>query len=100
MGNGSLQFVHSNMQVDLLLLFAGLVTVLPLIGFNVAAQNLSLTTVGFFQYLAPSISFVLAVFFYNEPFTRGHAVAFASIWLALILVSIESMVRSRRLQVP
>jgi len=98
-GNGSLQFVHGNLQVDLLLLFAGLVTVLPLIGFNVAAQNLSLTTVGFFQYLAPSISFVLAVFFYNEPFTRGHAVAFGCIWLALILVSIESMVRSRRLQI-
>jgi chloramphenicol-sensitive protein RarD len=73
---------------------------LPLIGFNIAAQNLSLTTVGFFQYLAPSITFVMAVFFYNEPFTRGHAVAFSCIWLALIMVSIEAMVRSRRLQAP
>ncbi len=96
MSKGSLQFMHSSVQVDLLLVFAGLVTVLPLIGFNVAAQNLSLTKLGFFQYLAPSISFVLAVFFYHEPFTRGHAVAFSCIWLALIMVSIESMVRSRR----
>lgn len=100
MSGGSLQFMHDNLRVDLLLLFAGLVTVLPLIWFNIAAQNLSLTTVGFFQYLAPSITFVLAVFFYNEPFTRGHAVAFSCIWLALIMVSIEAMVRSRRLQAP
>ena len=100
MSAGSLQFMHDDLQVDLLLLFAGLVTVLPLIWFNIAAQNLSLTTVGFFQYLAPSITFVLAVFFYNETFTRGHAVAFSCIWLALIMVSIEAMVRSRRLQAP
>ncbi len=95
---GSLQFMHNSVQLDLLPLAAGLVTVLPLIGFNIAAQHLTLTTLGFFQYLAPSISFVLAVFFYNEPFTRGHAVAFSCIWFALILVSIESVVRSRRLQ--
>ncbi len=100
MSEGSLQFMRGSAQVDLLLLFAGLVTVLPLIWFNIAAQNLSLTMLGFFQYLAPSISFVLAVFFYNEPFTRGHAVAFSCIWLALILVSIESVVRSRRFSTP
>ena len=99
-GQGTSQFLHGSVQIDLLLLLAGLVTVLPLIGFNIAAQNLSLTTLGFFQYLAPSISFVLAVFIYNEPFTRGHAVAFGCIWLALFMVSIESMVRSKRLQFP
>ncbi len=98
MANGRLQFLHGSTQVDLLLLLAGLVTVLPLIWFNIAAQNLSLTTVGFFQYLAPTISFSLAVFFYDEPFTRGHAVAFSCIWLALIMVSIDSVVRSRRRQ--
>jgi len=98
MGKGTLQFMHGSLQIDLLLLLAGLVTVLPLIGFNIAAQNLTLTTVGFFQYLAPSISFVLAVFFYDEPFTQGHAVAFGCIWLALLMVSIESVVRARRLQ--
>ena len=100
MDKGSLQFMHGSAQLDLLLILAGLVTVLPLIGFNVAAQNLSLTTVGFFQYLAPSISFVLAVFYYHETFTRCHAVAFACIWLALAMVSIESVVRPRRFSTP
>jgi chloramphenicol-sensitive protein RarD len=95
-GEGTLQFLHSNLRIDLLLMLAGLVTVLPLIWFNVAAQNLSLTTVGFFQYLAPSMTFMLAVFFYGEPFTQGHAVAFSCIWLALLMVSTESMMRQRR----
>ena len=99
-GEGSLHFLQGNLQLNLLLIFAGLVTVLPLIGFNIAAQNLSLSLVGFFQYLAPTISFVLAVFLYDEPFTRGHAVAFTCIWLALIMVSIESLVRSRRIRTP
>ena len=71
------------------LLLAGLVTVLPLLWFNMAAQRLALSVVGFFQYLAPSITFLLAVFFWNETFTRGHAVAFASIWTALALISME-----------
>ena len=97
---GSLQFMYHSVQLDLLLLMAGLVTVLPLIWFNLAVQNLSLTNLGFFQYLTPSISFALAVFVYHEPFTRGHAVAFSCIWLALFMVSIESLVRSRRLLVP
>ena len=97
---GSLQFMYHSVQLDLLLLMAGLVTVLPLIWFNLAVQNLSLTNLGFFQYLTPSISFALAVFVYHEPFTRGHAVAFSCIWLALCMVSVESFVRLRRLPVP
>jgi chloramphenicol-sensitive protein RarD len=97
---GSLQFMHNSVQLDLLLLAAGLVTVLPLIWFNLAVQNLSLTILGFFQYLTPTISFALAVFFYHEPFTPGHAVAFGCVWLALFMVSIESLLRARRLHVP
>jgi len=93
---GTLIFLHSNLRIDLLLMLVGLVTVLPLIWFNIAAQNLTLTTVGFFQYLAPTMTFILAVFFYGEPFTRGHAVAFTCIWLALLMVSTESIMRQRR----
>ena len=69
-------------------------------GFNMAAQRLTLTVVGFYMYIAPSMTFLLAVFFWNEPFTQGHAVAFASIWTALLLISLEQlriMRRKRRL---
>ena len=95
-----MDFLTISPTIDFLLLAAGLVTVLPLIWFNMAAQRLTLTVVGFYMYIAPSMTFLLAVFFWNEPFTQGHAVAFASIWTALLLISLEQlriMRRKRRL---
>ncbi len=96
---GRMDFLHVSTRVDILLLLAGLVTVLPLLWFNMAAQRLALSVVGFFQYIAPTITFLLAVFFWNESFTQGHAVAFASIWTALALISMEqfrNMHKNRR----
>jgi chloramphenicol-sensitive protein RarD len=93
--HGTLSFASGDLNLDLLLALAGLVTILPLIWFNLAARTLSLTTLGFFQYIGPSISFILAVFLFGETFTFGHAVAFSAIWLALVLVSIESYAKFR-----
>lgn len=96
---GALSFGAGSLRTDFLLALAGLVTILPLIWFNVAARSLRLSTLGFFQYIAPSMTFLLSVFIYDEPFTRGHAVAFGCIWLALAMVSAESVARSRQLRV-
>ena len=98
--HGGLYFGSAGRGQDLLLILAGLVTVLPLVWFNVAARSMSLTTLGFFQYIAPSMTFLLSVFVYHEPFTPGHAVAFGCIWLALVMVSLESWARLRRLPEP
>ncbi|NNK98478.1 MAG: EamA family transporter RarD [Xanthomonadales bacterium] len=92
----NLQFLHMSTGIDLLLIGSSVVTVLPLIWFNMAAQKLPLSILGFFQYLAPSMSFLIAVFLFDEPFTPGHAVAFACIWLALVMVSIEPFQRAVR----
>jgi chloramphenicol-sensitive protein RarD len=73
-----------------LLVGAGPATALPLLWFAGAARHLRLATLGLFQYLAPSIGFVLAIFVYDEPFTRGHAIAFAGIWSALALYSVDA----------
>jgi chloramphenicol-sensitive protein RarD len=86
------------LKVDLLLMLAGPVTVLPLVWFNVACRALRLSTMGFFQYIAPSLTFLLSVFVYDETFTRGHAVAFSCIWFALFMVSVETVIRSRRIR--
>lgn len=96
--HGALDFLHVSRELDGLLLSAGLVTILPLIWFNTATRNLTLTTVGFFQYLGPTISMILAVTLWDEPFTQGHAVAFSAIWLGLALVSIEQLRHARRRQ--
>jgi chloramphenicol-sensitive protein RarD len=94
---GSLQFGSGDAVVNALLILAGLVTILPLVWFNAAARTLDLSTLGFFQYIAPSMTFLLSVFVYGEPFTRGYAVAFACIWFALAMVSIESVRRHRQM---
>jgi chloramphenicol-sensitive protein RarD len=56
-----------------LLALAGPVTALPLLCFASAARRLRLSTLGLFQYLAPTLALLLAVFLYSEPFTRAHA---------------------------
>ncbi len=87
---GALETTH-----DLLLIGTGLVTVIPLVLFATAARGLPLITIGIMQYLAPSISFCLAVFLYREPFTPDHAVAFAAIWSALGLYTAAGWYRLR-----
>jgi chloramphenicol-sensitive protein RarD len=72
----------------LLLVISGPVTLAPLLLFVAATKRLPLTTIGFTQYLAPSISFCLAVFLYDEPFGHGHQVAFVCIWIALAIYTL------------
>lgn len=82
----------------LLFMGAGVATSMPLLWFNNAAKRLQLSTLGFFQYLAPSIALVLGVFLYGEPFTRTHGVTFGCIWTALAIYSATSFhMRSRSL---
>ena len=88
-------FMHVSLSTDLLLILAGPLTAIPLLLFAAGARLVRLSTMGFLQYLAPSISLVLAVFLYHEPFTQAHAVTFALIWSALALVSWEAYRRER-----
>lgn len=93
---GSLAFGNVSTQLDVLLIAAGLVTAIPLILFGIAANRISLTTIGFLQYLAPSMTFVLAIFVYNEPINGVKLTSFALIWLALAIFSGESYYRHKR----
>ena len=68
-----------------LLAFSGVVTILPLLTFNSAAKYLRLSTLGFFQYLSPSISFLVAIFLYNEPLGMLKLASFMLIWASLAI---------------
>ena len=81
---------------DILLLFSGVVTALPLMAFASAARRLQYTTVGFFQYIAPTGHFLLAVFVYDEAFTAAHLVTFGLIWTALAIFTTQSLRDLRR----
>ena len=70
-----------------MLVGAGIVTALPLVLFANAANQLPLSTLGFFQYLSPTIALICGVFLFHEPFTSVHAASFGLIWLALLIYS-------------
>ena len=74
---------------SLLLILAGLITIIPLIWFNSAATKISMLKLGFLQYIGPSISFLLALFVYNEPLNSDKLITFIMIWVALIIFSIK-----------
>ncbi len=88
-------FARETLSLDLLLVFAGPMTTFPLIWFASAARRLRLAILGFFQYIAPSLQFALAVFVYGEDFTQAHLVTFALIWTAIAVVSVDSLRRLR-----
>jgi chloramphenicol-sensitive protein RarD len=75
----------------LLLVGSGAITLAPLFCFNGAARRLRLATLGFFQYLSPSLQLVLAVVLYGEPFTGRHWGAFGLIWAGLLVYSADSV---------
>jgi chloramphenicol-sensitive protein RarD len=76
---------------------SGPLTALPLLAFASAARRLPLSSLGMFQYLAPTLSFLLAIGVYGEPFTRNHALCFACVWLALALYFWDSLQRAPQL---
>ena len=80
-----------------LLVGSGVATALPLLLFASAARRLALSTLGLFQYIAPSLSLGVAVWLYDEAFTAAHAVTFGLIWCALALYTWDGFVRVRRL---
>jgi len=82
-------------STSLLLIGSGVMTSLPLLWFNNAAKRLRLSTLGFFQYMAPSLQLMLGVLLYHEPFTHTHAVTFGLIWLALLIYSTTSLSTQR-----
>ncbi len=88
-------FLNLDRTVDVYLLLTGLVTTLPLLWFAAAARRLNLSTLGFFQYLAPSCMFFLGVFIFKEPFSSAQLITFSLIWLGLLVFSLDSLYRMR-----
>jgi chloramphenicol-sensitive protein RarD len=84
--------------VHLLLVGAGVVTALPLIWFANGVRRIPLSTVGFTQYLAPSLMLLLGVLLFKESFTKIHLISFSLIWGGLVLFSISHTAFLRRIE--
>ena len=90
-----LTFNTMGLGLDVLLLFSGILTILPLVFFAAGVKGINLSTVGFIQYVAPTLSFMLAVFVFNEPFSVEKLISFVLIWTALALISFDAWRRHR-----
>ncbi len=93
-------FGHLSPGTSVLLGVGGAVTALPLVLFAYGARRIPLATVGFLQYIAPTLQLLLGVFVFHESFTQTHLIGFGCIWAALIIYMLESLLRSRRAAVP
>ncbi len=83
-------------RTDILLVLAGAVTAVPLLLFTAAAKRLPYSTLGFLQYIAPSLQFLLAVLVFDERFTLAHAICFGAIWTALAVFAFEGVRAGRK----
>lgn len=75
---------------------SGMITLIPLFAFGKAAQLMPYSTLGFFQYIAPTLQLFCAVILYDEPFDSTRVIAFACIWVSLAAISYETLVRLPR----
>lgn len=80
---------------NLLLIATGPVTAIPLLLFAIGARRLPLATLGFLQYTAPSLTFLVAIFLYGEPMNLAHLIAFAAIWAGLALYTTDMVLQRR-----
>lgn len=91
--SGSGAFPKAGAHTDALLVFAGPLTAIPLVLFAAGARRVRLVTLGFLQFLSPSITLAIAVEFLGEHFSRLDAVTFGCVWGALLIVALEGRVR-------
>jgi chloramphenicol-sensitive protein RarD len=81
----------------LLLIGAGPATAIPLFLFGKATETVSLSTLGFIQYLSPTLQLLIGIIIFHEQFTTAHIVCFSFIWAGLLLFS-YNFNRDRKLQ--
>jgi chloramphenicol-sensitive protein RarD len=91
MDTSSGNMLANNIDLNITLLLAGVVTTAPLLCFTAAARRIRYTTLGFFQYIGPSLMFLLAVLHYQEPLDVTRVVTFIFVWSGLLIYVYDSL---------
>lgn len=79
----------SEADISWLLAAGGVVTAVPLLLFATAARRMSYAALGFVQYLAPSIAFLLSLFVFHEPLKPAQLACFLLIWVSIAVFSFD-----------
>ena len=88
-------FAAGDTGLTALLVLGGPITVMPLLLFAISAKRLSLTTIGFMQFLAPTLQFLTGLY-YGEKLTSANLVCFGFIWAAVACFSFDAVAAGRR----
>ncbi|SNY60750.1 chloramphenicol-sensitive protein RarD [Arsukibacterium tuosuense] len=88
--SSAVNMLNNSAGLNLLLVAAAFVTTIPLLCFIAGARRLQLSTMGFFQYIGPSLMFVFGVWLYHEPLRPASLITFGFIWLALLIYSMDA----------
>lgn len=88
--------IHADPYYLTLMILTGPATTIPLLLFSFAVRRLRLTTIGMFQYIAPSIQFLLAVSLFGEHLNGTRLASFGLIWVSLMVFSYDSFRRRKR----
>ena len=78
-----------------MLWLSGLVTLIPMALFGYAAQKTTLLVIGLTQYISPTMTLLLGVFVYGEPFDRVQFAAFVIIWTGLAIFTVGEVKKYR-----
>lgn len=93
---GTFSSYFNDISTLLLLMGTGAATAIPLLLFAYGARRMSLTLLGFLQYIAPTIMLFIGIFLYKETFTTIHLISFICIWIALIVYMSSNLRRHHR----
>lgn len=89
-------FMNYSLNTNMLLIGAGVVTAIPLLLFAIAVKKLSYITIGFIQYVNPTIMLAMAIFLFHEPYALPQFIAFAFIWLGILIFVAGNFIQSRK----
>ena len=95
LANSQASFASGDLTISSLLILAGPITVLPLLCFAVAARRLPLTTIGFIQFLAPTLQLGIGIY-YGEHLTTAHLFCFGFIWAAVAFFSVDAIIAGKK----
>lgn len=88
-------FVTTTPTQTALLIFIGLMNVIPMWCYSYASTNVPSVTMSFIQYLSPTFNFLLAVFYYREPFGLPSLIMFLLVWTGIGIFIANKLNRAR-----
>ena len=88
-------FLHSSAVSNLLLVSTGPLTSFPLLLFAASTKRIPLSLVGIFQYIAPTLQFLIGVLVFREPFSGARLIGFVIVWTALAIFTVEGILAYR-----